>query len=55
MKNLKRKLALFLAFVAVFSLQVMPVFAATASKTASSTASVYLTPGDSGETNIVSF
>ncbi|MDE6432673.1 MAG: hypothetical protein K2L07_00415 [Lachnospiraceae bacterium] len=55
MKGFKRKLAFLLAFVMIFSLQVTPVFAASAEKTASAKASIYLTPGTSGTTNTVNF
>jgi len=55
MKHLKQKLALLIAVVTVFSFQAMPVLAASVTKTASNTASVYLTPGNSGQTNTISF
>lgn len=55
MKKFSKKIAIVLAFVLVFSLQAMPVMAATNTKTASSNASIYLTPGSTGTTNTVSF
>lgn len=53
MKRLKRILALFLSLFMMLSINSMPVFAASMTKTANTTASIYLTPGTSGTTNII--
>lgn len=55
MRNFTKKIAFVLAFVLVISFQAMPVLAATGTATASSNASIYLTPGSTGTTNTVSF